>query len=209
MLQLENDHPDVYQAFKAGNFVIRRSNKYWAGLSTDLIIEQVLMRSLKTTGGLTRGTGFSDIQRALWIMSIPICSSYNLAMQELTKVIYRSSEQHKSLSTSRIVKDKEDVQKILDHMITISPFTEDEALKNIETGVCADESVNVHLFQTIGEKLLKKWRGERCLVINLKEVKNVKQWEPSLQSKLTKTLIPQLILHYYFKDYLCWQIQVS
>ena len=29
--------------------VVRRSDRYWAGLSTDLVIEQVLMRSLKTT----------------------------------------------------------------------------------------------------------------------------------------------------------------
>ena len=31
------------------------TDRYWAGLSTDLTIEQVLMRSAKTHGGLTRG----------------------------------------------------------------------------------------------------------------------------------------------------------
>ena len=79
MMQLESDHSDVYLAFKRGHFVIRRSNRYWGGLSTDLIIKQVLMRSLKSTGGLTRGTGFNELQRALWVMSMPTCSSYNLA----------------------------------------------------------------------------------------------------------------------------------
>ena len=102
MMQLETQHPDVYQSFIKGNFVIRRSDRYWAGLSNDLIIEQVLMRSLKSTGGLTRGTGFSDLQRALWILSMPTCSSYNLAMQELTNVVYETSDQHKSLGKSRI-----------------------------------------------------------------------------------------------------------
>ncbi len=43
--------------------VIRRSNRLWAGLSSDLIIEQVLMRSLKTSGGLTRGRGMTEHQR--------------------------------------------------------------------------------------------------------------------------------------------------
>ena len=41
MTALPETHPDV----------VRRSNRYWAGLSPDLIIEQVLMRSVKTHGG--------------------------------------------------------------------------------------------------------------------------------------------------------------
>ena len=41
---------------------------YWAGLSTDLVIEQVLMRSIKSTGGLTRGRGMAEIQRLLWLL---------------------------------------------------------------------------------------------------------------------------------------------
>ena len=55
MSHLQEDHPEVYQHFKNGLHVIRRSDRYWAGLSSDLVIEQVLMRSMKTTGGLTRG----------------------------------------------------------------------------------------------------------------------------------------------------------
>ena len=52
MKDLPQTHPIVHEHFL---HVVRRSNRYWAGLSTDLIIEQVLMRSLKTSGGLTRG----------------------------------------------------------------------------------------------------------------------------------------------------------
>ena len=40
-------------------------NRNWAVLAPDLIIEQILMISVKTTGGLTRGTGFNDIQRTV------------------------------------------------------------------------------------------------------------------------------------------------
>ena len=40
--------------------VIRRIDRYWAGLSSDLVIEQVLMRSMKTGGGLTRGRGMTE-----------------------------------------------------------------------------------------------------------------------------------------------------
>ena len=57
MCKLEQTNPEVYEAFMKGHHVSRRSDRFWAGLSTDLVIEQVLMRSVKTTRGLTRGRG--------------------------------------------------------------------------------------------------------------------------------------------------------
>ena len=35
------------------------SDQKWEGLSTDLVVEQVLMRSMKMSGGLTRGRGMT------------------------------------------------------------------------------------------------------------------------------------------------------
>ena len=61
MLELERQHLDVHTSFKLGKHVIRRSDRYWAGLSSDLVIEQVLMRSVKTKGILTRGRGVTVI----------------------------------------------------------------------------------------------------------------------------------------------------
>ena len=59
----------------------RRSDRFWGGLSTDLVIEQVLMRSLKTSGGLTRGRGMTELQQIIWILSTPACAKVNLSMQ--------------------------------------------------------------------------------------------------------------------------------
>ena len=60
MSSLETDHPDVYREFEAGFHVVQRTNRLWAGLSTELVIEQVLMRSLKTSGSLMRGCGMTE-----------------------------------------------------------------------------------------------------------------------------------------------------
>ena len=55
MRDLETTHPWVYKCFKEkGHHTVRRSDRYWAGLWTDLIIEHVMMRSLKTRDGITR-----------------------------------------------------------------------------------------------------------------------------------------------------------
>ena len=53
MTELQKTNPEVYHHFTMGNHVVRRTEKFWAGLSTDLVIEQVLMRSIKSVGGMT------------------------------------------------------------------------------------------------------------------------------------------------------------
>ena len=50
MSNLHNELPDVYQHSR-GSLHVVRSDSHWAGLSLDLILEQVLMRSLKISGG--------------------------------------------------------------------------------------------------------------------------------------------------------------
>lgn len=86
MNDLKDKHPTIYKEFQSGMHVARRSDRFWAGLSTDLMIEQVLMRSAKTSGGLTRGKGFTETQRIVWLMSMPACAEINDAMQTLTDV---------------------------------------------------------------------------------------------------------------------------
>ena len=122
MFSLPSENPTVNKMFQGGKFVVRRSDRLWAGLSTDLVIEQVLMRSLKSRGGLTRGSGFTEIQRTTWPYSMSLCSTYNLAMQEYTRVLLESSEQHKEMRGSRQIRDSNDIRKILGCLKSLSPF---------------------------------------------------------------------------------------
>ena len=62
IVTLESDNPAVFQKFVNGFRVIRRSDQYWADLGSDLVIEQTLMRTLKSTGGLTRGSGMWSLK---------------------------------------------------------------------------------------------------------------------------------------------------
>ena len=55
MFKLEQKNPEVSQWFITSYHVARRRDRYWAGLFTDLIIEQILMRNMKSVGGLTHG----------------------------------------------------------------------------------------------------------------------------------------------------------
>ena len=52
MHTLEDENSEVHQKFQCGFHVIRCSSQYWAGLGSDLVIEQTLMHSLKRQGSL-------------------------------------------------------------------------------------------------------------------------------------------------------------
>ena len=89
MQELEEKHPKLYEQYIAGHHVLRRTEKKkWGGLSIDLVVEQTLMRSLKSVGGLTPGKGFDDIQKNIFIFSRPICAEVNEAVEKLTNAVY-------------------------------------------------------------------------------------------------------------------------
>ena len=130
---LRMDHPNVYQAFTSGLHVARRSDRFWAGLPIDLVIEQVLMQSLKTAGGLTRGRGLTEQQRLIWLFSMPACAKTNHIMQELTGVQFNSGEQNKDMSKARQIRDLKDTVTTLRALAAQNPFSLDtnNYLRNI------------------------------------------------------------------------------
>ncbi|XP_062523628.1 uncharacterized protein LOC134198281 [Corticium candelabrum] len=169
MSNLHNDHPDVYQHFREGLHVVRRSDRYWAGLSSDLIIEQVLMRSLKTSGGLTRGRGMTEQQRLTWLLSKPACADVNCAMQELTGVSYNTGEQNKDITKARQARDWKDTHKILKYLRDMNPFTSDTSLRSISTGVHAHSTVNVDKAKDVGNAILISMEGKTAAEYNFKK----------------------------------------
>ena len=160
MSNLQNDHPEVHQHFQDGLHVVRRSDRYWAGLSSDLVIEQVLMRSMKTNGGLTRGRGMTEQQRLIWLLSMPACAEVNRAMQELTGVSYDSGEQNKEVTQARLVRDWKDTQTLLSSLQERNPFsTSDTTLRNIYSGLHAKGTVNIDKAQDVGNAILDRMEG--------------------------------------------------
>jgi len=166
---LERDKPEVYRDFMSGMHVVRRSDRYCAGLSTDLMIEQVLMRNLKTSGGLTRGRGMTEQQRVTWLLSMPASAEINRTMQEFTGVNYNSGEQNKDMTDARKERDKTDTSKILSALADHSPFSSDPHLRNIMNGVHGDSSVNVDDAKTVGEKVLSSMTCESPLEYTFKK----------------------------------------
>jgi len=154
MNKLQETNSELYNKFMQGLNVVRRSDRFWAGLSPDLVIEQVLMRSLKTTGGLTRGRGMTETQQLVWCMSRPVCAEVNNAMQQLTSVTYSTNEQHKDLSKTQQGRDMVDTRKVLTYLEDNDPFDDKPSLRNIVTGVELRQDVNTEQAQQIGQHIL-------------------------------------------------------
>ena len=159
MANLPNDHPVVHQHFVEGLHIARRSNRAWAGLSTDLVIEQVLMRSMKTSGGLTRGRGMAEQQRLTWCLTMPACAQVNRAMQELTGAKYSTSEQNKETGKCRQRRDMKDTHTLLLTLSARNPFDESPSLRNIMTGINANSDVDVCRAKYIGQKIIDSMTG--------------------------------------------------
>ena len=137
MHKLHETHPEVSRHFDQGFHVVRRSDRFCVELSPDLVIEQVLMRSMKASGGLTRGRGMTETQRLVWLMAHPVCAEVNNAIQQPIGAQHNTSEQHKDLTTARQVKDMTHLCELLEFLESRNSFSDNCSLKSIATGINA------------------------------------------------------------------------
>ena len=159
MRELPTDHPWLYRCFTEQGFhAVRRSNRFWAGLWTDLIIEQVMMRSIKSRGGLTRGRGVTEAIRLQWIYSMHKCAAA-CAMTTVTDLQHMTSEQHVELGTSRSTRDYEDLIKIQNWFDQHEPFNLNELnLHSLSSGLSTAfwDDINCDETETVGMKIHKQ-----------------------------------------------------
>ena len=150
MRELPSTHPWLHHCFSEQGFhTVRRSCRYWAGLWTDLIIEQVMMRSIKSRGGLTRGRGVTESVRLQWVYSMHKCAGVHDALTTATSLRHRTSEQHVELGTSRSKRDCEDLKKIQNWFDQYEPFNQYQPkLCSLSTGLTAADDDNVNCDQT-------------------------------------------------------------
>jgi hypothetical protein len=158
MRDLPDSHPWLYSMFqKHGFHSIRRSDRFWAGLSTDLVIEQTMMKTIKGRGGLTRGRGFDENVRSVWVHTLHQCAGVHLAMTSMTG-LHSSTQQHVDVGKSRANRDCRDMQKVLDWLDCNDPFVVgDGKLHSLSSGLMAgDDSITCDDAETVGSAIHQK-----------------------------------------------------
>lgn len=107
---------------KNSYFTVRRSDKFWSGVWSDMSIEQILMRCMKTSGGLTHGRGISDSTLAKWILTMPVLIDVTESLQKFCNINFATSEQHVDSRSSRLSRDTDDLNKLLKFLSSYETF---------------------------------------------------------------------------------------
>jgi len=105
MLELEKkmDSLDYNQFTKMEYFTIRRTDKFWSGIWSDMTIEQVLMKSMKSYGGLTRGRGMTDSVLSRWTLGMVYLNNICHEVETYCEVTTATTEQ----DVDRIARNRE------------------------------------------------------------------------------------------------------
>ena len=182
MHDLPNNFPWLYKCFtENGYHTIRRSDRRWAGLWTDLVIEQVMMRAIHSLGGLTRGRGMTEGVRHMWIHSMHRCASVHNAMTTLTKLQLNSSEQHVELGIARCKRDNNDLAKVAEWFDQHNPFDSDSdtKLRSLSTGITAEDNdgINCDLAEEIGAVIHSKLDNVPIADATIKRTDQIKSIE--------------------------------
>ena len=178
MKQLPHTHPEIHASFLRGEHVVRRSSHSFAGIWTDLGIEQLYMRAAKTSGGLTQGRGASEHSCDLWAWTLGCSAKIHDALMELCRIITASSEQHLEMGASR---RKIDYGHFLDYRSWFSsrnPFLiSSENLHSLSTGVVSFEGrddVTCEKAEEIGASIQEKFDGQSFDKASIKRKEQLK-----------------------------------
>ncbi|CAG2250734.1 unnamed protein product [Mytilus edulis] len=126
------------------------------------------MRSVKTSGGMTRGKGMTEVQGRNGFfqcqhaqVSIQLCKQSKIYSIQLVN----NTKKHKIETRER---DNKDVLTILSYLRERNPFSESLDLRNIETGVTATDEVNVHNTELVGKKIIESMKDQDAFSISFK-----------------------------------------
>lgn len=139
-----------------GMHAVQRSSHVFNGLWSDLAIEQVLMRSLKSRGGLTHGRGVTESVRQQWVYTMHHCTSLHEAMTSLTCKKHETSDQHVDMGKTRQTRDTDDLHKLIAWFDDNTPYDpEVKELKSLSTGLTSKtgDKINCDEAESVGQRI--------------------------------------------------------
>lgn len=174
MLKLEETMDEqTYENFRNGFFTVKRTEKYNSGTWTDMVIEQSLMKSMKTEGGVSRGRSTKESVLCKWVYAMYATNTICEEMEKFCNISLESTEQHVDSRDSRVKKDNADVNILFDWFKLHDPFPNTTQLISIASGIVGNEQINCHRAYEIGLESMKKITGLSYNEIKLKRSEKV------------------------------------
>ena len=91
MRKLPETHPLLHAQFINGHLTVQKTSQNGIDIWTDLAIEQTLMCSIKSRGGLTGGCGMTESVRHALVLGLSQVATIHYAMVQLTGAVTKSS----------------------------------------------------------------------------------------------------------------------
>ena len=138
--------------YEKGLFTIWRKDKlFWSGTFTDQVIEQDLMLSGKSEGGLINIT-HKDAARTKWLLSAHVIANYSTALRDPTGIKTGTwSEQHRDMRQSQRKEGYMHLRSFIDFLEKRNPHKTSSDMISIATGVIAIGDANVDLVVDTGK----------------------------------------------------------
>lgn len=138
-LKLEMSSVEYALFADQGYFTVRRSDRCWSGVWTDMIVEQVIMRTLKIDGGVTGVGRMKDTVLSKFVRNMVVLTEVCNGMESFCNVNFTTSEQHVDTREYRITRDVVDLKKNSDFFIKYNPFPKTDKITSIYSGVVGDD----------------------------------------------------------------------
>lgn len=173
-LQTKMSNEDFERFVNKGFFTVRRTDGFFTGNWTDMTIEQTLMRSSKSIGGLTHGRGLSERTLTKFIACAPGSLQICEAFEKFSGCVTQFNEQHTELRCSRRERDLQDINKFLGWLRIHNPFRQSNDLVSLSSGlVVTSSSVNCDEAYDVGLNCLKDIEGNNFADVKLKRKNKV------------------------------------
>jgi len=161
MLILENNiDQQMFQKFTDGFFTIRQSNKFNCGTWSDIVIEQTLMKCMKTEGGVSRGRSTQESVLCKWIYGMHAMNTICEGIEKFCNVSLDTVDQHIDARDSRINRDNANVKKLVEWFASHNPFPTTNKIMSLATGIIGNDEINCHDAYNIGHISMENMVGQ-------------------------------------------------
>uniref|UniRef100_A0A2S2PKW0 Uncharacterized protein n=1 Tax=Schizaphis graminum TaxID=13262 RepID=A0A2S2PKW0_SCHGA len=138
-----------------------------------MIIEQTMMKSMKTDGGVARGRSTQESVLSRWVYGMHSMNTVCNGLEELSNVKMNTTDQHVDASDSRLKRDINDQKKLLEWFLIHDPFPYFKKIMSIANGVVGDTTINCHNARKVRIASMNKMIGQTFNNIKLKHADKV------------------------------------
>ncbi|KAI4474588.1 hypothetical protein M0804_014769 [Polistes exclamans] len=147
-----------YQKFATeGNFTVRRTDRSWCGIWTDMTIEPTLNRFFGTD--LKHGRGATPNTSARMLSIMPSSFLIIECLEDYCGIASSKNEQFVDFLDYRVKQDDDDIKKLIFWFEKHGPFEPRAILCSLTTGIVGMVNTDCHLAFEKGEKSMESMVG--------------------------------------------------